>query len=326
MKKTCLVIIYNHQFTANIEKLEKLYGDRFDKIYHLMPFYTGDKENVIPVYENSYQFPAYITQGLEKFYSDEFDYYAFMGDDVMLHPRFSNNTIEEMLKVDSDTAYIARSLFVIADEHLLTKSWLFPTVLNYMYSDNKDTLDKLLPDIPSMLQKYKKLGMAGHLISEDKVKYLQDLMPVNSQHNFYYKYMQTNVDENMDYKKLLESYKEKSGESVRYLFPFAGGFSDFFVIPKNYIKKFAYYAGLLARERIFAEVAAPTCLCICFDKIMMPKTTDYKVVNYSAVDKRRKELPGKYNNSVKKLLDDWNDVNLLVHPVKYSMWEMDVEK
>ncbi len=326
MKKTCLVIIYNHQFIANIEKLEKLYGGRFDKIYHLMPFYTGNKENVIPVYENSYQFSGYVTQGLDRFFSEEFDYYAFMGDDVMLHPKFSNVTIEDMLKIDADTAFTARNLFVMSDEHLLSRVWLFPTVLNYMYSENREIVDDILPSVPDMMVKYKKLGILRRLITEDKIKYLQDFLPVNCQHNFYYKYMPDYADVNLDLKKILSSFKDDEYGNIKYLFPFAGGFSDFFVIPKDYVKRFAYYAGVLAEERIFAEVAVPTSLCIVLNKIMMPKDIDYKIVNYTSVDSQRKEMPEKYNKSVKKLLNEWNNENLLVHPVKYSIWEMDIDE
>ena len=46
-----LIIIYNHRFDQNIEKLNKIYGERFSKIYHLVPFYDGDLPNVIPVFE-----------------------------------------------------------------------------------------------------------------------------------------------------------------------------------------------------------------------------------------------------------------------------------
>lgn len=329
MSKTCLVVIYNHQFTGNIEKIEKLYGDRFDKIFHVMPFYTGDRENVVSVYENSYQFSGYVTQAMDKFYSDEYDYFAFMGDDVMLHPDFSKDTIEDMLKINADTGFTARNLFTVNDGYILTRVWLFPTLLNYMYSDNKDMIDDILPDIQTMVDKYKQLGINCSLISEEKIKYLQDYLPVNSGKNFFYKYQPSKLDENLDFKKLLAAYeneRKQKGKPIKYLFPFAGGFSDFFVIPKKYIKKFGYYAGVLASERFFAEVAVPTALCISLDKISLPKDINMKVINYTSGDSARKELPEKYNKSVKAFLADWDNNNLLVHPIKYSIWEMDIEK
>lgn len=326
MSKTCLVVIYNHQYIANIEKLEKLYKNKFDKIYHIMPFYTGDKDNVISIYENSYQFSNYVTQAFEKFYSDEYDYYAFMGDDVLLNPKLRSNTIEEMLQINQDTAFTARDLYVMDNKYFLTRIWLFPSILNYMYSDDRKTIDKILPDIEDMVEKYKLLGIKPVLTSEDKIEFLQDFLPVSRQHNFYYKYSPSRADENLDYKKLLNSYKDKENESIKYLFPFACGFSDFFVIPKNYVKKFSYYAGVLASQRIFAEVAVPTSLCIVMNKISMPTDIGLNIINFTSTDKERVELPERYNKSVKRFIEDWDESNLLVHPIKYSIWEVDIEE
>ena len=37
----CLVVIYNHRHSANVEKIENLYRGRFSHIWHLMPFHEG---------------------------------------------------------------------------------------------------------------------------------------------------------------------------------------------------------------------------------------------------------------------------------------------
>jgi len=58
MRKPALVIIYNHRHVQNIEPLERLYTDRFSRIFHLVPFYDGRRENVVPGYENSRFFKA----------------------------------------------------------------------------------------------------------------------------------------------------------------------------------------------------------------------------------------------------------------------------
>ena len=56
MEKVALIIIYNHKFDQNIDVLEKLYQGSFSHVYHLVPFYTGKKVNVISIYENSRYF------------------------------------------------------------------------------------------------------------------------------------------------------------------------------------------------------------------------------------------------------------------------------
>lgn len=42
--KVALIVIYNHKFGKNIEKIERIYSKQFNNIYHLMPFCTGSKE------------------------------------------------------------------------------------------------------------------------------------------------------------------------------------------------------------------------------------------------------------------------------------------
>lgn len=84
--RVALVLIYNHQYNENIEKLEAIYGPRFDQIYHLVPFYEGDRPNVIPVYEKSHYFQGYIAQAFSSFFSAHYDHYLFVADDLLLNP------------------------------------------------------------------------------------------------------------------------------------------------------------------------------------------------------------------------------------------------
>ena len=78
MNKVALIIIYNHKFDRNIDILENIYKDRFSNIYHLVPFYTGDKSNVISVYENSHYFQGYVAQGFKSYFKEEFEHYFFI--------------------------------------------------------------------------------------------------------------------------------------------------------------------------------------------------------------------------------------------------------
>ena len=323
-KKVCLAAIYNHQFPSNVDKLEKVYKGKFDKIWHIMPFYKGDDSRVITVYENSYQFQGYIAQSIDKIYEEDFDYYIFMGDDVLMRPDFSNETIEEILKIDENTSFIARNIRVINNALLVTRRWLMPSVLNYIYSDSKSEFEKKLPSINDMIQKYKSLNLKCPLLSENKIRYTQEFFGLANLYNFFYKYNLEGTP--IDAKKFLNEYKEKDDSaSVKYMFPLALGFSDLFVVPKKFIKDFARYCGIFAAVRIFAEVAVPTALCIASDKVNKPEDIGLKVVNYCSTDERRKQLPEKYEKSIKKVLEQWENENILLHPVKYSIWNIDID-
>lgn len=61
MEKIALLIIYNHRYDKNIPILDKIYEGRFSYVYHVVPFYDGDRENVIAVYENSYVLFGHFT-------------------------------------------------------------------------------------------------------------------------------------------------------------------------------------------------------------------------------------------------------------------------
>ena len=96
MSKPCLIIIFNHRFDKNIPVLEKIYSGRFSNIFFLVPFYNGDKENVIPVYESSHFFQSFLAQGYNRFAKDEFTHYIFTGDDCLLNPALNENNFLEL--------------------------------------------------------------------------------------------------------------------------------------------------------------------------------------------------------------------------------------
>jgi hypothetical protein len=78
-----LIIIYNHRYDKNIETVERIYKGRFSHIFHLMPFYDGDKPNVFPVYDNSYCFQAFVAQTFPSIFNKKFSHYFFVSDDMI---------------------------------------------------------------------------------------------------------------------------------------------------------------------------------------------------------------------------------------------------
>jgi hypothetical protein len=92
-----LIIIYNHRYEQNIPVLESIYGPRFSDIYHLMPFYTGRRQNVISVYENSYHFQGYVAQGFRDYWRADFTHYFFVADDLLLHPSINEDNFIDFI-------------------------------------------------------------------------------------------------------------------------------------------------------------------------------------------------------------------------------------
>jgi hypothetical protein len=97
-----LVVIYNHKYDKNIDIVENLYCKRFSTIYHIVPFYTGDKPNVIPVYENSIYFEGYIAQAYSHFFHPEAAHYFFVADDMILNPNINETNYADFFNLTDE--------------------------------------------------------------------------------------------------------------------------------------------------------------------------------------------------------------------------------
>ena len=107
-KRIALLIIYNHRYDKNIPILEELFKGKFTYIYHIMPFYDGDRDNVLPVYESSYYFSGYIAQALNQIKDKHFTHYVFTSDDLMLNPTINETNIHSVIGLDEDDSYITQ--------------------------------------------------------------------------------------------------------------------------------------------------------------------------------------------------------------------------
>ena len=173
----CLVVIFNYRFDDNIPIIEKIYQDRFSRIYHMVPFYDGNKDNVIPVFEKSFYFQGYIPQAINTFFNDDFSHYLFVGDDVLLNPKINEHNILELLNLDDETAFLP-NYWGMLDQ--LSYKWVntFPA-LNAFYLDDKlyhhfINWKKELPALSKAVEKFKPdLLISSHIHEaegiEDKI-------------------------------------------------------------------------------------------------------------------------------------------------------------
>ncbi len=121
-----LVVIYNHHYPDNVAKVEHIYGKRFSRIHHLMPFYESGYEsryesghekqqepssgshkfNVIPVYDSSHYHQSFIANGLPHYYYEDASHYIFIQDDLMLKPQINEDNYQKFFNLTSDSAYL----------------------------------------------------------------------------------------------------------------------------------------------------------------------------------------------------------------------------
>ena len=295
-----LIIIYNHKYEKNIEILEDIYKNKFSNIYHLMPFYSGDKANVIPVYESSYYFQGYIAQGLKFFYNETYEHYFFVADDMILNPIINENNYSYFFNIDNSTSFI-QSL-----SSLPAGNWQHnrKAITYNPYSSGVEIKN----EIPE---------------ADATQKIVENLRINNKKFIFRNTYFF-----NRDY-----SIRNCINQVINYLFdrkilatnlnklkyPLILSYSDFFIVSSKSIKKFAHYSGVFAATNLWVELAIPTALALSAEKIA---TEDKALLKGKALwgEDVQKELH-KYNFNLKKLINEFPKGYIFLHPIKLSMWK-----
>lgn len=297
MNKIALFILYNHHYTKNIERTEELYKGKFSHVYHLIPFYSGDRENVIPVYESSIQFQSYISQAYQKVKKAGFTHYFVVADDMILNPVLNENNLFDVTGISEDASYITdiRDYKTNRFEVPLfekTRSW-GTEVMNILPSKEdavKILTEKGLAVMPS--KKYAFQYLMHHLFKCDRKKVY---------HALYY---------------LLRKDKP-------FIYPALWSYSDILLVPSKNMEKFVTYNGCLAALNIFVEQAIPIALYLSSEKVVLGNQIKLKQITqlYVLGKQGQKEFEDKYHFSLGKLLEEYPKDLFFVHPIKLSKWK-----
>ncbi len=281
VNQVALIIIYNHRYDTNIDILEKLYKNRFTDIFHLMPFYDGDKPNVISVYENSYYFQGYIAQGLRSYFNENYEYYFFIADDLILNPIINEKNYKEIFKLDTETSFIPHLDYPNNGFWYWNKS-----VIEYRMEVDGIEFKGLLPDYYEALKKMEYFNIKNEYVDAENI-YLDE--------------------------------RKNSGEKYKLHYPVARGYSDITIVSKYSIKKFCHFCGIFAASHLFVECALPTSLILTCKKIICER--DLLLQGRALWTKDDYEILEKYQQNLKKLLNDFPQNYLYLHPIKLSKWD-----
>jgi hypothetical protein len=304
MSKVALIIIYNHQYNNNIAVLEKIYHNRFTNIYHLVPFYTGDLPNVISVYENSFYFQGYVTQGLSSFFDNQYDHYFFVADDLLLNPEINENNYTHFFKLKASTCFVPE--LISLHETDLNKRWeRVADGFNYNIELDGVEAKNFLPDYNTALATFNKFGL-----SVGPLNFRQIWDAPKSLKNWF----------TMPRREVLRYLKNlivKQQHRLRY--PVVGGYSDVFIISADTIKQFSHYCGITAVTKLFVEVGLPTSLVLSAKEIVTEK--DLNLKGFPLWTPQDYTILDKYNNNLNDLLNNFPDNLLYIHPIKLSKWK-----
>lgn len=352
MKNICLIVVYNHNYEANIDRIENLYKNKFDSIFHLVPFYTGNKKNVIKVYGCAYQFNEYFIQGKDKFIKDEFSYYIFVADDVILNPEFNQDNIIEKLNLDENSGFIYNCRPMIY-ETIFCWDWSYSSLRHMFFNKNGCEYQKFIPSTEEAQKCFEKHGLPSKNITKTNLEKIQkffvkDLFDYyRYDFSFIYKKgiggflsklilatlrkfsfypFNKSRKTSMSFRKLIKTSgykyiaemlrKEDKGD---YIYPLACGYSDFFVIPHKKIQEFLHISSVFASTRVFVEVAVPTAMVLTLDRIVTSEQIGC-MPNFIS-----EEFAQKHKYSLKDLEQNWDKNTLFCHPIKLSKWKESYE-
>lgn len=304
MNKVALIIIYNHRYDRNIELLEQAYEGRFSNIYHLIPFYSGNKTNVIAVYENSFYFQGYIAQGLKSYFKEEYAHYFFVADDMVLNPVVNENNYTEHLKLNAKTCYIPG----LINFHEIEGFWE-RTGEAYLYNMNVRGVEvkNELPSQDIALGHFKRFNLP---LKPLKFGQIWDIPTTwNGLKKMLY------CDMSMPLRFIGHKLVNKKYQLP---YPLVGSYSDIFVVSGDAIRQFCYYCGVFAATNLFVETAIPTAMVLSAKEIVEDK--DLKLKGKPLWTEEDFKMLDKYNNNLSQLMSDFPEGLLYLHPIKLSKW------
>jgi len=301
--KVCCVFVYNHNHD-NIDKLQRIYGQRFSNCYHLIPFYNGDHPDVVPIYENSYTFQGYLAQSYKHIFNVEFSHYMFIADDLILNSHLNQSNLLEELTLDSSSGYLKDTTSLT---ECIFAHWThaLPAIQTFFQTCAKDRFvltNGLLPSCEQAKELFSRHGLTiGDLTAKNIVGCTNGYLKCT--HEFL-------------------NWLNNQINTIGYCsmpYPLAWAYSDFIIIPSKALQKFCYYCGIFAAMGLFVEIAIPTAMLLACEHIVTENKVSWCGTElWNPSDAQMYAQHRGY--AIQRLLEGFEPKQLYVHPIKLSMW------
>lgn len=309
--KLCLLIVFNHRFDKNLPKLDWLYRSRFRHIRYLVPFYRGDRTDVIPVHYSSYQYQGFFRQAWDRLRGEGFTHFVVVADDMLLNPVLNDENLISELEVQPGQGYFG----IIEPFSERGLSWFAAgSSLVAVAGTNGMHWE---PDLPAAEAARANLEAKGY--------------PVGGRlgwHNFrtggtprvkgFFQFL---------FYLMLRARKRRSTPETRLLdlpYPLLSGNADFMVIPAEHMEKFCHYCSVFAAMGVFVEVGAPTALALACSHVVQAKNIDWIARDYCVGFRTHAEADAFYtahDYDLEKLMGGFGAKDLMLHPIKISRWK-----
>lgn len=282
-----------------------------------MPFYDGADSDVIPVYESSYQFQGYFIQAYEKLNNLQCSHYLFIGDDVIINPKFDEYNFTKLTAIQTGGGYYKLKFLTTKFIPLNSPNsfrWFWAAGSSTPFFNNSTSYKNSIPTYEEALSRFDKFFGVKY-----KEFYTEDFFgdpnePCN-----------TCIGSSNNVQKfimLLNHFLATNGGIFKIPYPMARGYSDIFCIEKSGLFEFARLCGIFSAMNMFAEIAIPTAAVLTFDRNEVEFfPPDSRKVFW---DNDRIAFEEKYSSDFNRLCSEWNPSTIYVHPVKLSKWTMKV--
>ncbi len=321
--KTGLVVLYNHNYEKNIDRIRRIYGERFSQMRQLMPFYYGNEPDVIRVFGNSFQFHAYIAQACDKLMEMDCDSFLIIGDDLLLNPVFNENNVHEQLRMAKDEFYLDEAVEISKGDHIRAVEEAQKIDTHHPGLDA--SASRIVPGFDEARDILKARGVLDSTtLPAHKPLLLKWRPPFWSNLRANLGYTKSNI-----YQHLLSlSYRIMPRKMV---YPCVFGYSDIFVVPRIRMREFCDYLEVFAAWRMFVELAIPTAVLLLKDsKVKYLKDAPFKPGNvwfpnnmehHNRMNAVIQDTIRKAQGKVELLPDAFPSEYLYLHPVKLSMFK-----
>ena len=309
MTRVCLIVVFNHKYIKNITKLRKTYKGKFSDVFYLVPFFDNSDhikinnktDDIIPVYESSYNFQGYFAQAFQRIKQDKYDSFVFVADDMIINPSINENNIFDYIGIETDDSYIkqiepfghsggsnSNRLYSVLHPFCANSGVTYKSeIINYEEACKKCINNSLIID-KHIGFKYFRLNYKGFLKPQNFLLFISILI---------------------------------KNKGLRLRYPLYSGYSDFIIISKSSIESFVKNCGVFSAMNIFVETAVPTAMAISCNGIKTEKDIKLRGIEYWGKDIERFEK--KYEYSISKLNKSFGHNILYYHPVKLSKWKND---
>lgn len=300
-KTPVLVIIFNHRFDKNIPILRTLYSHRFDKLMFIVPFYNGEDEDVIPVYESSYQFEGYIAQAYPVLRECKYSHYIFIGDDLILNPEINQDNVLNYLGVGEGDAYI-ESITPLKN----TNTWQYSRFADadLAFRTRAVNYESEIPSLEEARNKAEEFEFTDYTID-----WRIQTPPIPIRH----------------VRTLVDSVYNRYIHPIKIEYPLFSGYSDFLVIPASKLQDFAHLFGVFAAMRLFVEIAIPTSYVLLMDRDHVRTQRDATLLTPKMW--MPSDLVAQFEQNcgyaTANMKECWPKEYMYLHPVKLSKWKAD---